>query len=117
MSSCFGSMRAWTLAVAGSRPAALDVRHFEHGLEQSAFGVTDLVENREMIFPRAGYVRPPRLAPFFPDEPVLNVESFVFVPANGRVEGCVGSGRQVRGTHLQRGTLVEVHVAIHRRYL
>src|SRR5882762_11503221 len=70
-----------------------------------------------MIFPRAGYVRLAHLAPFVPDEPVLHVESLVFISANRGVEGGVCGGREKCGTHLERGSLVEAHVTIHRGYL
>src|SRR2546426_855402 len=70
-----------------------------------------------MIFSRARYVRFAHLAPFFPDEPVLDVEPLVFLPAYRGVEGCVGGRREKRRTYFQRGSFVEAHVAIHRRCL
>src|SRR5260221_13643330 len=70
-----------------------------------------------MIFPRARYVRLAQLAPFVPDEPVLHVESLLFLPAHRGVEGGVCRGREKHRTYFQRRSFVEARVAIHRGYL
>ncbi len=70
-----------------------------------------------MIFPRARYVRLAQLAPFFPDEPVLHVESLVFLRAHRGIEGGICGRREKRRAYFQRGSPVEAHITIHRGYL
>src|SRR6266852_261523 len=110
-------IHASTLALAGGGADCLHVHHLEHRLEQTAFGVADLVEHREMIFPRARYVRLAQLAPFFPDEPVLHVESLGFLRAHRGIEGGIWGRREKRRAYFQRGSPVEAHITIHRGYL